>query len=137
MPVSIDEFVNGGAPGISAERLNEPFHVKSATYDSGTDTITVTVGRGRVDWGGGNITEFTSDQTLAITPVAVSTTYYVHLLSTGTLEAGTAALPSAWGVTLGTVATGAAKSTLTRDDLRGMLPAPPDPDLAKKWALIL
>jgi hypothetical protein len=43
----MDEFKSGGAPGVSSDRLNEPFHLKAMIYDSVNNKIDLTFGRGR------------------------------------------------------------------------------------------
>ena len=107
------------------EEANQPFHVKSAVYNAGTDTITVTVGLGRADFGGGDVVEFAAEDTLDITPVTINTTYFVFLNSDGTLSySSTSGVEGAGQVRLGDVATGATKDAVTRTDRRGMLPVP-------------
>ncbi len=119
---NVTEWVNGGAPGISAERLNEPFHIAAAVYDSVNNKIDVTIGPGRADFGGGTVVEFTSNQTLYITGPATNTTYYIFLNSNGTFTYSTTATPGTGQVRLGSVATGATLDALTRTDRRGLLP---------------
>lgn len=108
------------------EEANQPFWIKSAVYDVGTDTIAVTIGPGRVDWGGGDVTEKAADTVLDITPVAINTEYFVFVdqATDGFTYSSVSAVPADGQVRLGSVATGADKATLTRDDLRGMLPVP-------------
>ncbi len=117
------EFVDGNAPGISAALLNEPFHLKGASYDEGV--ITVTIGPGRANFGGGlsGIVEKLSDSSLTISTPAVNTTYYIFIESDGTFSYDTSSLPK-MGVLIGSVATGDPVTILTRDDLRGILPGP-------------
>lgn len=117
----MDEFVNQAAPGISAERLNQPFHVSGAAYDGGTDTLTITVGRGRA-WFGDTLVEYTESQQVQVNPVTAETTYYVYLTSAG-LVASTTATPAAGQVPLGAVQVGADKNDLTRVDRRGLIEA--------------
>lgn len=117
------EFVDGNAPGISAALLNEPFHLKGASYDEGV--ITVTIGPGRANFGGGlsGIVEKLSDSTLTISAPAVNTTYYIFIEPDGSFSYDTSSLPK-MGVLIGSVATGDPVTILTRDDLRGILPGP-------------
>lgn len=49
----VEQFVNGGAPGIAADILNEPFFVKTVSYDATNNYLTCTILPGSVDWGGG------------------------------------------------------------------------------------
>ncbi|MEX2398434.1 MAG: hypothetical protein WD432_00070 [Candidatus Saccharimonadales bacterium] len=102
----------------------DPFKILNAEYASGSDTITITIGEGRVDWGSGVTTEFTSDETVEQTPVSTGTTYYVFLNDDDSLSVSTTATPKSRQVRLGSVTTGATKDDLTIADLRGILPVP-------------
>ncbi len=117
------EFVDGNAPGISAALLNEPFHLKGASYDEGV--ITVTIGPGRANFGGGlsGIIEKLADSTLTISAPVLNTTYYIFIEPDGSFSYDTSSLPK-MRVLIGSVATGDPVSILTRDDLRGILPGP-------------
>ncbi len=117
------EFVDGNAPGISAALLNEPFHLKGASYDEGV--IAVTIGPGRANFGGGlsGIVEKLSDSTLTIGTPAANTTYYIFIEPDGAFSYDTSSLPK-MGVLIGSVATSDPVTILTRDDLRGILPGP-------------
>jgi hypothetical protein len=117
------EFVDGNAPGISAALLNEPFHLKGASYDG--SLITVTIGPCRANFGGGlsGIVEKLSDSTLTISAPAPMTTYYIFIQYDGSFSYSTSS-SSGMGVLIGSVATGEQVTALTRDDLRGILPGP-------------
>ncbi len=117
------EFVDGNAPGISAALLNEPFHLKGASYDEGV--ITVTIGPGRANFGGGlsGIVEKLTDSTLTISTPVVNTIYYIFIENDGSFSYNTSSLPK-MGVLIGSVATGDPVTILTRNDLRGILPGP-------------
>jgi hypothetical protein len=119
------EFVDGSAPGISAALLNEPFHLKRASYDGGI--ITVTIGPGRANFGGGvsGIIEKLSDSTLTISTPVPKTTYYIFIQYDGSFFYSSSSLETT-GVLIGSVATGEQVNVLTRDDLRGILPGPID-----------
>ncbi|NPV70285.1 MAG: hypothetical protein HPY55_06525 [Firmicutes bacterium] len=115
-----DRFTNGGAPGISAERLNEPFDVRSAAYDG--SKIVVTIGRGRARYGDVTVSK-AAVSTLDINAPAPNTTYYIWLrLSDSTFQYTTNAAAATGCVLLGTVATGATLSQITVADGRSMLP---------------
>lgn len=116
-----------GGDNWTADDANQGFHVKSVVYDSTNDELDITVGPGRVDWGGDNITEFTADQVINVAAPATNTTYYVYVESDDTFHTSTSATydgSAANAVRLASVATGADVSTLTRTDLRGILPIP-------------
>lgn len=107
-----------------------PYIPKSATYDSGNDQVNVTIGKGRADYGGGNIVSTTSDSTVVIASPTVSTTYYVFLNNDGTFSTGTVSTPGAGQTLLASVAVGATKSDLTTTDMRGILPGASPLDVA-------
>ncbi len=115
------EWVNGGAPGISAERLNEPFHVAAATYDGVGVKIDVTFGPGRAVFLT-TIVEKLNNSTYSIASPATNTTYYVYLKSDGTFTHNTTGTTPAGAVRLGRVITGATVDAITRADDRGLLP---------------
>ncbi len=118
------EFIDGNAPGISAALLNEPFHVKGASYDPVMDQITVTIGSGRAGFGFTTIIEKLTDSTLIITGPSINTEYYIFLQrdSTTPFKSATSIISLDGEVLLGKVSVGETKSSLTRYDLRGMLP---------------
>lgn len=110
----------------TAQHVNQPFHIRSAVYDSTNDELDITVGEGRADWGVDQVTEFTAAQTANVASPAINTTYYVYLQSDDTLYTSTSSTYDGSAddaVRLGSVATGSDVSTLTIDDLRGVLPA--------------
>ena len=116
------ESVEGGAPGISAARLNEPFHVREAAFDSVNNRIDVTIGPGRAAFMG-TIVERLADTIHHIAAPVVNTTYHVYLLSANALTHNTTGVELAGAVRLGTVRTGAALADpMTRTDVRGQLP---------------
>ncbi|MEX0668207.1 MAG: hypothetical protein WD061_00510 [Candidatus Saccharimonadales bacterium] len=102
----------------------DPFRIENTEYNSGDDKLVITISPGKVDWGEGNITEFSSDTTVEQTPIDTETTYYVFLNSNDSLSISTTDLPESGQVRLGSVATGASKDDLTVVDLRGVLPVP-------------
>lgn len=114
-------WVNGVAPGISAERLNEPFHVAAATYNAGENRIEVIIGPGRAAFLGALVEKLTNS-TYYITSPATQTTYYVYLTSAGTFSHNTSGVEVAAAVRLGRVTTGATLDDLTLADDRGLLP---------------
>lgn len=118
------EFIDGSAPGISAALLNEPFHVKGASYDSVTDQITVTIGSGRAGFGFTTIIEKLTDSTLIINEPGINTEYYIFLQNNTTtpFKSSTSILSLEGEVLLGKVSVGETKSSLTRHDLRGLMP---------------
>lgn len=108
---------------VTHEEINQPFWLKSATYDAANDRIVVTIGPGRTDWGGGILTEKLTDSTLYITAPSINTTYYVFLKNDSTFIYSTSGTPGSGQVRLASIAVGATKDALTVSDLRGMLSA--------------
>lgn len=116
------EWVEGGAPGLSAARLNEPFHVRAAAFDSVNNRINVTIGPGRAAFLG-TVVERLADSLHHIAAPVVNTTYHVYLHSNNTFSHNTTGIELAGAVRLGTVRTGAALADpMTRVDVRGQLP---------------
>lgn len=116
------EWVEGGAPGISAARLNEPFHVRAASFDSVNNRINVTIGPGRAAFLG-VIAERLADTIHHIAAPTVNTTYHIYVHSNNTFSHNTTGAEPAGAVRLGTVRTGAALADpMTRTDVRGQLP---------------
>jgi hypothetical protein len=116
----MDEFKSGGAPGISSERLNEPFHLKSMVYDSVNNKIDLTLGRGRAVFLD-IIVEKNADSTYYIAAPAINTTYYVYLKSDGTYTSNTTGTSPAGSIKIWAVATGATVDALTKSDLRALI----------------
>lgn len=106
---------------VTHEEINQPFWLKSATYDAANDRIVVTIGPGRADWGGGTLTEKLTDSTLYITTPSINTIYYIFLKNDSTFIYSTSGIPGAGQVRLASIAVGATKDALTVSDLRGML----------------
>lgn len=109
----------GGA--FSHEDANQPFWVSSVTYDSTNDRMVITVGPGRIDWNNGTVLEYTANQTIYHNAPAVSTTYHVHLRTSGVVVT-TSALDTSGGVRLAQYVVGATKPEITLTDKRGLLP---------------
>ncbi|HEX3046220.1 MAG TPA: hypothetical protein VHY08_15800 [Bacillota bacterium] len=128
------EFIDGSAPGISAALLNEPFHIKGASYNSGL--LTVTIGSGRANFGGGLIIERLMDSTYSFTPIS-GTTYYIFLKNNNNnpFIHKTANLAEDGEVVLGSIdVTGVAPNlVLTKHDLRGLLPGCLNNDQLSKY----
>jgi hypothetical protein len=114
------EFVDGGAPGISAALLNEPFQIKTPSNDNGN--IVVTIGTGRANFGSLPLVEKLTDSQLIITSPTINTTYYIFLKSDGTFVSNVSSDPQDGQVLLGAVVVGETLNTLSKLDLRGMLP---------------
>ena len=93
---------------------------RSVAYDPGTDTLTVTFDPVQVRFGGSLIVKGASFSH-PITPVAINTTYYVFLSSSGATSHNTTGAIPAGSIPLCQVAVGATKSTLTLTDLRGTI----------------
>ena len=60
----MDEFISGSAPGITAPRLNEPFHLETMNYNAVADQVELTLGRGRATIGS-SIIEKAGEQQLS------------------------------------------------------------------------
>lgn len=116
----MDEFTNGGAPGISADRLNEPFHLKNMVYDSANNKIDLTFGRGRALFLD-TVVEKTADSTYSIPTPAINTTYYIYLKNDGTFTSNTTGVSPSNSIKLWSVSTGTSLSTLTKLDLRAQV----------------
>lgn len=116
----MDEFQNGGSPGISSDRLNEPFHLKSMTYDSGNDEIDLTFGRGRAIFLD-TVVEKNVDSTYSITTPIINTTYYVYLKSDGSYTHNTTGISPTGALKIWSVATGGTVNVLTKTDLRALI----------------
>jgi hypothetical protein len=109
---------------LTHEEINQPFWLKSATYDAENDRIIVTIGPGRADWGGGTLTEKLTDSTLYITTPSINTTYYIFLKNDSTFIYSTSGTPRGGEIRIASIAVGETKDALTVSDLRGMLPTP-------------
>jgi hypothetical protein len=117
------EFVNASAPGISGDILNEPFWVKAATCDA--SNLTLTVGLGSADFGGGTRVVKLVDSTVLQASPSINTDYYLYMDSAGTFTVTTSATPVAGTVRLAKITTGNPITTApVRADLRGQLPIP-------------
>lgn len=117
----MDEFNNGGAPAINADRLNEPFYIKTLTYDAGNNRLALTIGRGRAElFSGSNrvIIEKNAETVYYINAPAINTTYYIYLGGDGNFTHNTTGFIPSGAVLLWHVATGATVSTLTKTDRR-------------------
>lgn len=117
----MDEFQNGSAPGISADRLNEPFHLKSVTYDAANDRLVLVMGRGRETFGPGVVVSKAAEETVYLAAPVVNTTYYLYLASDGAWLTNTTGGAVAGAVLLWSIQVGATKDTLAKTDLRPLL----------------
>lgn len=119
----MDEFVNQGAPGISADRLNEPFHLKSVTYDQPNNRLALVIGRGRARFLD-TLVIAAANQNVYIAAPAINTTYYLYLKSDGSFTSNTTGVAPAGCVQLWSVTTGAALADpITKADRRGLIEA--------------
>ncbi len=119
------------ATGVGSDKLNEPFWIKAAAYDGVNLWVAVTIGPGRADFGspsGAKLTVQAADTVLHVTPVVISTTYYIFLVpaaGAAVYRFSTSPTPQSGEATLGSVTTGnPIGSAVTRADLRGLLPVP-------------
>lgn len=115
------EWMTGAAGGtpLNVDRLNEPFHIRSVTYDVANDRFVWTVGRGRC-WFGQTFVDLPAPATYYTNAPTINTTYYAYLTAAGVVI-NTVANPATGQVPLGGVTVGAAKGTLTRFDRRSGL----------------
>jgi hypothetical protein len=125
----MDEFKSGSAPGLSADRLNEPFHLQSMAYDSVNNKIDLTFGRGRAIFLD-TVVEKNLDSAYSILAPAINTTYYVYLNSDGTYTHNTTGTAPSNSIRLWAVSTGATVDALSKSDLRAQVAMPnPTPAL--------
>jgi microcystin-dependent protein len=114
---------------LSHKTLNAPFCVESVSYDSGTDTLTTSVGNGRTRLASGAlfelddvVDELTDYDTVG---VSASSTYYVFI-SNGTTDVAVSLTgPGSADIPLATFVTDAAKDPAAPVDVRSMLPSAP------------
>jgi hypothetical protein len=118
----MDEFTNGGAPAITADRLNEPFHLKTAVYDAPNNRITLTFGRGRARFYD-TVVSKTVDFTYYINTPVINTTYYLYIKSDGSITHNVTGTAPADSMPIWKVATGASVATITKTDIRPLLEA--------------
>lgn len=140
---NVKEWVNAGAPGIAAECLNEPFHIRSATWNSAPNQLEVVIGPGRVDFTSPGVEklgaiDYATTVTVTLATPSASTVYYVFVkasnnsgispqsfMSASDFRISTSALPLSSEVRIGRVKTNTTYGAVTeRFDLRGILPAP-------------
>lgn len=127
---AVPNYIAGTAPGISADRLNQPFNVKTAQYDAGNNRIRCTIGPGRVDFGGpysggtisGGIIEQTADAIYDIPAPALNTTYFLFLSSVGYIHDTIGHADK--GVRLARLVMGGSPGDPTIVDIRGIMPVP-------------
>jgi hypothetical protein len=101
-----------------------PFKIKSATYTSGTDTLSITISSGSGETFNSttiNTITKTSDTTLNITPVTASTTYTIYLKNDGNFASSTDGTTSIGSITIGTVSTKSDKTVNTIVDKRPLV----------------
>lgn len=106
---------------LTAGMFNEPFYLKSVTYDSANDRIVCTFGAGVAELFNGNarvIVEINDDATYYIDAPATNTTYYLFLQADGTVTHNTSGIVPAGAVLLWQVAVGATKDDLSKIDRR-------------------
>ena len=116
------EWIEGNAPGISAARLNEPFHVRLAEFDAPNNRVNTTIGPGRVSFLGGTVVERLVDTEHFIGTPVINTTYHVYIHENNTFSHNTTGVAPTGAIRLGTVRTGAALGNpTTRVDMRGQL----------------
>jgi hypothetical protein len=118
----MDEFKSGSAPGLSAERLNEPFQLKSMVYDSVNNKIDLIFGRGRVVFLD-TIVEKVLESTHSILTPTINTTYYIYLKNDGIYTHNTTGTTPAGALKLWAVSTGATVDALTKSDMRALIDA--------------
>jgi hypothetical protein len=118
----MDEFNSGSAPGLSSDRLNEPFHLKSMVYDSVNDKIDLTFGRGRVVFLD-TIVEKVLESTYSILTPTINTTYYIYLKNDGTYTHNTTGTTPAGALKLWAVSTGSTVDVLSKSDMRALIDA--------------
>jgi hypothetical protein len=118
----MDEFNSGSAPGLSADRLNEPFHLKSMVYDSVNDKIDLTFGRGRVVFLD-SIVEKVLESTYSILTPTINTTYYIYLKNDGTYTNNTTGTTPAGALKHWAVSTGSTVDVLSKSDMRALIDA--------------
>lgn len=124
--VAVPRYVQGGAPGISADRLNQPFELKTAQYDAGNARVRCTIGAGRADFGGSfaaGVVEQTADATFDIPNPTINTTYYVYLTALG-FTYDTIGHAKA-GFRIARLVMGATLADPVITDVRGIAPIPP------------
>lgn len=119
-------FIPTAQPGhtLDAPKLNQPYAIESAAYNSSLNRLEVTVGPGRADFGRGNDGMVTQSASVTVTLAspAASENYYVYLDDGGTIVLSTSPTAAYGRVRLGRVVTAADKTVATIQDLRGMLP---------------
>jgi hypothetical protein len=118
----MDEFNSGSAPGLSADRLNEPFHLKGVVYDSVNDKIDLTFGRGRAVFLD-TIVEKVAESTHSVTSPAVNTTYYIYLKNDGTYTHNTTGTSPTGALKIWAVSTGLTVDALSESDMRALIDA--------------
>lgn len=105
----------------SQAQADQPFYLKSATYDAVGNKIDLTFGPGRAVFLGTLVAK-TADSTYSISAPTINTTYYVYLKSDGTYTNNTTGAEIAGAVQIWAVATGATIDVITKTDRRGQLP---------------
>jgi hypothetical protein len=118
----MDEFKSGSAPGLSADRLNEPFHLISMVYDSVNDKVDLTFGRGRAVFLD-TIVEKVAESAHSILTPAINTTYYIYLKNDGTYTLNTTGTTPAGALKLWAVSTGSTVDVLSKSDMRALIDA--------------
>lgn len=109
------------AAAAAQSQVDQPFYLKSATYDGANNRIVLTFGPGRAAFLG-VLVATTGDSTYYINSPAPNTSYYVSVKSDGTFTHNTTGAGIAGAVALWRVTTGATVDVLTTTDLRGQLP---------------
>lgn len=105
----------------SQEQVDQPFFLKSATYDSANNRLVLTFGKGRANFLGTLVAK-TIDTTYYINAPTANTSYYIYVKSNGTFIHNTTGGEVDGAVVLWKVTTGASVNTITTTDLRGQLP---------------
>lgn len=108
-----------GQTPLSADRLNEPFHIKSVIYEAADDRLAWTIGRGRT-WFGSTLVDWSAGSVVYLVAPQPNTTYYAYLTAAGVVI-NTQAEPIPGQLPLGGVIVGQSLVDITRFDRRQLI----------------